>query len=305
MPNIFIPRRVIFFLVCLLLVMLSSAQAQVPLSNRSLYDQLALMDSALFQTFNTCDLSKNGTFFTEDLEFYHDKSGLAVSRQKLVESLENMCRQPGRPKRELVKGSLRVYPIANYGAVQVGIHRFYEVTDGQEKPGSIAKFIHLWNNKNGGWKISRVLSYDHRLPQSSDPSATLELYNKIYSLDSALFESFNTCDLDKNKTFFTSDFELYDARSGLNTSREKEVISFRNRCAGQTKLRRELVKGSLAVYPLAGYGAIQIGDHRFYSTEKGQQEKLVEDAKFIHVWQEKRGEWKLTRVISYDHRKRK
>ena len=54
----------------------------------------------------------------EDLEFYHDKTGLARGRQALVDGIRNnIC---GKVTRELVPGTLQVDPIANYGAVEIG-----------------------------------------------------------------------------------------------------------------------------------------------------------------------------------------
>ena len=95
----------------------------------------------------------------DDLDFYHDKSGLSSGRQALVEGVKNnIC---GKVTRELVPGTLEVYPIANYGAVEIGVHRFHH--PGHENTESIgeAKFIHLWQNKDGVWKITRVISFDH------------------------------------------------------------------------------------------------------------------------------------------------
>jgi hypothetical protein len=50
-----------------------------------------------------------------------------------------------------------------YGALQIGTHRFCDVSakpcDGSG--GGIGKFIHLWQNKEGVWRITRVISYDH------------------------------------------------------------------------------------------------------------------------------------------------
>ena len=62
--------------------------------------------------------------------------------------------------RELVPGSLEVYPIAGYGAVEIGVHRFHHPDD--ESNVGEAKFVQLWQNKDGGWKISRVISFDHQ-----------------------------------------------------------------------------------------------------------------------------------------------
>lgn len=65
-------------------------------------------------------------------------------------------------RRLLVEGSLKVYPIQGFGAVQTGVHRFVE--EGASTS-TIAKFVHLWQNKNGKWILTRVLSFDHRLEQ--------------------------------------------------------------------------------------------------------------------------------------------
>jgi hypothetical protein len=127
---------------------------------KELYDKIASLDSALFRTFNTCDLEAFATFFSDDIEFYHDKGGVTPSVQALVESIKNnVC---GKLRRELVAGSLEVYPIPNFGALQVGAHRFYTRTgDKENPPGVPAKFVHLWQQKDGVWKITRVFSYDH------------------------------------------------------------------------------------------------------------------------------------------------
>ena len=139
-------------------------------TSRALYDTIALLDSSLFATIYTCNPEKNSTFFTEDLEFYHDKGGFIKSRQAFMEMLEkNFCgdQKELRVRRELVEGSMRVYSLNGngvaYGAVQTGEHRFYETyKGGKERLSGIAKFTHVWLNNSGGWKISRVISYDHQ-----------------------------------------------------------------------------------------------------------------------------------------------
>lgn len=65
-------------------------------------------------------------------------------------------------------------------------------------------------------------------------------------------------------------------------------------------MRRELVPGTLEVYPIGQYGALQVGVHRFYSTVN-DKEQLVATAKFTQVWKQGKGKWTVTREISYDH----
>ena len=63
------------------------------------------------------------------------------------------------------------------------------------------------------------------------------------------------------------------------------------------KVHRELV--SVEVYPMKGYGALEIGEHRFSHPGIDKDEG---SAAFIQLWKyERRGKWLLTRVISYDH----
>jgi hypothetical protein len=121
---------------------------------------LAAQDAALFDSFNRCDLEKFANFFAEDVEFYHDKGGVTLSRKSLVESVKNnIC---GKVRREVIAESLEAHPIPGFGAVQMGSHRFYELS---ARPGSgpagVARFIHLWQFKDGAWRITRVISYDH------------------------------------------------------------------------------------------------------------------------------------------------
>jgi hypothetical protein len=64
---------------------------------------------------------------------------------------------------------------------------------------------------------------------------------------------------------------------------------------------RKLVPETMKVYPLNNYGAIQTGAHRFYAIQKGKPARLTETAQFTQVWKEENGQWRLARVLSYDH----
>lgn len=133
----------------------STAVAHVP---DRLFQNVAEQDRRLFDAYNNCDLVTLGAMVTDDLEFYHDKTGLAVGKQIFVDSIKNnIC---GKVRRVLVPGSLEVYRMNHYGAVEIGIHRF--VHPGHEEEGmGEAKFVTVWQFKGGEWKISRAISFDH------------------------------------------------------------------------------------------------------------------------------------------------
>lgn len=125
----------------------------------NLYKTVAGLDTTLFDAYNTCNLDKVGSMAAEDLEFYHDQTGLSIGRQNLVDSLrQNIC---GKVHRELVPGTLEVYPLRGYGAVEICVHRFTHPKELDPGPGGEAKSIMLWRLKDGAWKLERVISFDH------------------------------------------------------------------------------------------------------------------------------------------------
>ncbi|SFD65554.1 protein of unknown function [Chitinophaga sp. CF118] len=132
-------------------------------------------------------------------------------------------------------------------------------------------------------------------------SATdLQLYKDILHMDSVMFDAFNTQNLNILKTVFAENLEFYHDKGGL-TDYKTNMENFRRNFEmnANSALRRELVKGSLEVYPVPGYGAIETGIHRFIHTENGKE--LIGIYKFTHVWQYKDKEWKVTRVVSVGH----
>jgi len=149
-----------------------------------------------------------------------------------------------------------------------------------------------------------VLADDTTAQSNNGPPAGTDLYNQIVTLDAALFDAFNGCNLEKVGTLFTEDVEFYHEKGGLTLTRARVLdIMKANLCsADSNKVRRELIKSTLQVSPINSYGAVQTGEHRFYLTQKGQKEKLDGIGRFIHIWQNKDGDWKISRVVSYGFR---
>ena len=126
----------------------------------ALFDTIVQMDSMVFDAANTGNLAKLKTLFTDDLEFYHDTGGLdgyAVTMEKFQRLFTDFA----YTRRVLVAGSIEVYPIKDYGAIQTGLHKFCRLENGQLINCGTFKFLHIWKKTPTGWKISRVVSYGH------------------------------------------------------------------------------------------------------------------------------------------------
>lgn len=136
-----------------------------------LYDDLARMDAMLFDaSFASCDAAKANAIFTDDVEFYHDEAGFSAGEQvrENTRRLTESCPAARGVVRTVVPGSLRVYPIEGYGAVQVGVHRFDERG---AKTSTLARFVHLWRLQDGKWRLARVLSLDHHAVDAAKSAA--------------------------------------------------------------------------------------------------------------------------------------
>ena len=66
----------------------------------------------------------------------------------------------GKVERSLVPGSMEVYPLSGYGAVEIGFHRFRRPSNPKDAGGE-ANSITLWQNKDGTWKVTRAIRFAH------------------------------------------------------------------------------------------------------------------------------------------------
>ncbi|MDM4768410.1 nuclear transport factor 2 family protein [Pelomonas sp. SE-A7] len=144
-------------LACLsLALVLGQAIAAEP-TRDELTRQVEALDREFFDAFNNCKLDKLTEMVAEDLEFFHDKNGLMRSRQAFIEAVRrNVC---GKFRREPMAGTMVVYPLEKFGAIQMGDHKFCPV-----KPGPCegkGKYVNVWQRKGERWEMMRVLSYEH------------------------------------------------------------------------------------------------------------------------------------------------
>ncbi len=108
-----------------------------------LFKTVSALDTALFDAYNTCNMEKFASLLADDLEFYHDQTGLSRGAQSTIDAVKtNIC---GKVHRDLVPGTLKVYPLKGYGAVETGIHLFCDPKMGKCPDGSgAARFTMLW-----------------------------------------------------------------------------------------------------------------------------------------------------------------
>ena len=145
----------IIFFACNNAEKLNSKADYVP-DSKELYNSIVHMDSVLFGAYNICDMPTMTDCFSEDIEFYHDKGGLMTNKDSIMAATKkNIC---GKVTRVLVAGSIEVYPIAGYGAIEMGEHYFINNQEPKPDHPSIGKFVHTWKNENGKWRLTRVIS---------------------------------------------------------------------------------------------------------------------------------------------------
>ena len=158
------PSTLILLLSVLWIPALPAGAQSVPsldkISSQAELDQAILeLDRQLFDAYNHCDLKKFESLIAEDVEFFHDQGGVTLGRAALTESIKNnIC---GKVTRELLRSSFRAYPMKGYGAVEIGVHRFHHPGHEDTEAVGEGRFIQLWQFKDGAWRITRVISFDH------------------------------------------------------------------------------------------------------------------------------------------------
>jgi hypothetical protein len=135
-----------------------------------------------------------------------------------------------------------------------------------------------------------------------------KLYNLLKEKDSLLFQiGFNQIDTAQIAALACTDFEFYHDEHGITETKSDFVKSIGGLKDLPFKTWRTLVKGSMEVFPLYKdnkqvlSGAIQNGTHDFYQQIEGEKARKTNTARFTHLWIIEDGNWKLKRVLSFDH----
>lgn len=137
---------------------LLSGQQPTAISSGALRHEIESAYSSMFAAYNAHDADQRGRYLAPDLEFYHDTGGLQTWAQAMAGLRSTFTKSPDI-RRTLV-GAIEVYPIPDYGAIEVGVHQFCHHENGRQECGTF-KFTHVWRRTATGWQIARVISYDH------------------------------------------------------------------------------------------------------------------------------------------------
>ncbi len=136
-----------------------TAAEGIPTDAAQLRELVTELDRKMFDAYNAHDVDGLMAMFADDLEFYHDTGGL-LDHQQVRAGFTNVFAQNKDIRRELVAGSLEVYPIKGYGALEIGAHRFCHTENGKADCGTF-RFMQVWRLEAGAWKVSRDVSYGH------------------------------------------------------------------------------------------------------------------------------------------------
>jgi ketosteroid isomerase-like protein len=124
-----------------------------------LFHEIAHLDSIQFAAFNARDLAQLMNYFDSSLELYQDNTGVR-NYEQTKQAFGSLFKMNYVLTRKLVPGTMEVYPIKDYGAIETGQHTFSHVENGQLQAGTY-KFMQIWQKKDGTWKVTREITYGH------------------------------------------------------------------------------------------------------------------------------------------------
>lgn len=115
-------------------------------------------DRRMADAYNAHDADRLMAVFAPDLEFIHDTGGVLDHAQVATGFRRVFANNPDI-RRDLV-GELEIYPVKDFGAIEIGAHRFCHTERGKLDCGTF-RFVQVWREAAGAWQIARVVSYGH------------------------------------------------------------------------------------------------------------------------------------------------
>jgi hypothetical protein len=220
----------------------------------------------------------------------------AQSRASFFDHIAATC---GKIKLRREVSALQSFQLNETTALQTGVQRFF--VDGKAVEES--KFLRHWRKEQNNWKMADETDFmvnNHPAAENGARyvpgiyvPASPDLYRTIVRLDSIYFDTYNKCNISKMDSLTADDIEFYHDRNGFSHNKKELLASIKKYICG--KVTRIITPGSIEVYEIPGYGAVQFGYHSFRNiNEPGESHP----SKFVTLWRLKDGHWQITRVIS-------
>lgn len=286
-------------LTVLILTMFSYAVfAQQNQASPEISETLRKKDSLLFDAaLHTQNRKQLESVLAPGFTYHQDNGGIAYSqsqsRSEFILNIEKSWQKKDRKVlRVVAPGTLQAFMLNANEVLQTGTQQFYLTKSAQkERLVEVSRFTRTWQKEKGEWKLAREFD---ALNTQTEAQENTELYDEIVRMDSLYFNTYNTCDLKKMRSLMSDHLEFYHDKGGLDTSVTNVIASIEKNICG--KVTRTLVPGSIEVYPIANYGAVEIGYHRFINKAEGNH--VSRPGKFIIIWQKTKDSWVITRVVS-------
>lgn len=148
-----------FYVIVLLTVTFITSNQVAAQTSGPLYNEIAHMDSLQFYAFNSRNLDQLMQYFDSSLELYQDNIGVR-NYDQTKQAFGGLFKMDYVLTRRLVSGSMEVYPIKGYGAIETGVHTFSHMENGELQKGTY-KFMQIWQNKDGIWRVTCEITYGH------------------------------------------------------------------------------------------------------------------------------------------------
>ena len=264
------------------------------------------------------DIKAHERFWADDL-IYTRSAGVRTNKQEILQSVRADAESPGEPPMTYSAEDVR---IQQYGDTAIVAFRLVGRTAGEAPVTQYYLNTGTFLKRNGEWRAVawHATKAAEAEPERPTPAKEAEVHltpgavarpgltDEIRAADAEFFRAFfDTCDIETVRRYVTDDFEMFHDKGGrVATSGAAFVQDAADKCKRQAEgtdflSTRKLVPGSLKVYPINDYGAIETGVHEFFAVRKGEPDRLTETGQFTIVWKEENGQWRAARALSFDH----
>lgn len=262
---------------------------------KSLFAEIAKIEVALDVALIDSNTQALNNLLASDFVFYSDVEGL-VTRSGILEKAKLDTRSLGAYDRMRYRSSLTVLPLPGFGALAVGSHTF------ADRAGDTQNFIHIWAKQGENWRLTRAIGYG--LGSDDVETGTTK---KVRDLDTALFDAFNRRNSEAMRPFYATDVEFFHDQVGRTFDQDAVIATFRNKFEGDyverhQLVRRELINDSLHLFPIPGYGVLEVGNHRFtISARESKRVTAITVGAFVHLIKTVNHEGQIDLALSFDH----